>query len=170
MPGKFLSAYNRGRSAGQHAFPLACKDATLSTHRGNRKKETERPPGSSHARSQEDLLHGFYSCETCLGASFSPSDEDIRRTHRSAQEGTGDSLPWSLPCECQKESSEDHGLRSGKRRSKQGVEQWRGWSGGGRLGSPETQEGCRQGCEAPERTDLGFLAGKTGLAAKGSRG
>ena len=40
----------------------------------------------------------------------------------------------------------------------------------GHLGSPETQEGCRQGCEAPERTDLGFLAGKSGLAAKGSRG
>ena len=51
-----------------------------------------------------------------------------------------------------------------------GCSSWRGWSGGGHLGSPETQEGCRQGCEAPEKTDLGFLTGKSGLAAKGSRG
>ena len=145
VPGKFLSAYNRGRRAGQHAFPLACKDATLSTHRGNRKKETERSPGSSHAWSQKDLLHGFYSCETCLGVSFSPSREDIRRTHSSAQEGTGDSLPWSLPWECQKESSEDHRPRSGKLRSKHGVEQLERLVRRGAFGKPWDPRGVQAG-------------------------
>lgn len=60
VPAKFPSASNRGRRAGQHAFPLACKDATLSTHRGSRKEETERASGSSHARSQKELLHIFH--------------------------------------------------------------------------------------------------------------
>ena len=84
----------------------------------------------------EDLLHGFYSCETCLGVSFSPSREDIRRTHSSTQEGTGDSLPWSLPWECQKESSEDHRPRSGKLRSKHGVEQLERLVRRGAFGKP----------------------------------
>lgn len=38
VPAKVPSASNRGRRAGQHAFPLACKDATLSIHRGRGKK------------------------------------------------------------------------------------------------------------------------------------
>ena len=121
------------------------QNATLSTHRGNRKKETERPPGSSHAWSQEDLLHGFHSCETCLGASFSPSHEDIRRAHSSAQEGTGDSLPWSLPWECQKESSEDHGPRSGKLRSKHRVEQLERLVRRGAFGKPWDPRGVQVG-------------------------
>lgn len=112
------------------------QNATLSTHREiGRRRRDRLDPAMPEARKTYCTVS--LSCETCLGASFSLSHEDIRRAHSSAQEGTGDSLPWSLPWECQKESSEDHGPRSRQTQEQQKhrVEQLERLSEGG-IGKP----------------------------------